>query len=178
MQVTKRFHAEEMEMNITPMIDVVFQLLIFFIVVSEIASQDRVDGLTLPAATQAKEEQVMPDRLVINIARRERVDAKDGQRKMLDVVYISKREKKMVPLIWVSKTKKAIHPDDEVGKHFRVERKYRAVGEAEESKQPILFVADRFVQWKTVQDVMERAGLLGFRKLSFSVKMAEGVTGP
>ena len=67
MHVTKRFHPEELELNMTPMIDIVFQLIIFFLVVSEIASNDRIENLVLPAASQAKAEEALPGRLIISV---------------------------------------------------------------------------------------------------------------
>ena len=69
MRAKKHFEFEQLELNMTPMIDVVFQLMIFFIVCSEFASYDRVENLTLPTASQVKPEPPMPDRLVISIDR-------------------------------------------------------------------------------------------------------------
>ena len=155
MQVTKRFHAEDLKMNITPMIDVVFQLLIFFIVVSEIASQDRIDDLTLPMASQAREEQILPDRLIISIARRS-VPGK-GDEGRVDTIYIAGRARTI----------------QQVKDYLTVERKYRRVAEGKETRQPLLIQADRYVQWKTVQDVLESLANLKFWRVSFSVKIKQ-----
>ena len=48
----KSEQGEEMEMNMTPMIDVVFQLIIFFMLVTEMAQAD-LEVLTLPHASEA-----------------------------------------------------------------------------------------------------------------------------
>jgi biopolymer transport protein ExbD len=140
--VTKRFKAEELEMNMAPMIDVVFQLLIFFIVVSEIASQDRVEDLTLPKAEQAKEERTMPRRLIISVDRHNN--------------------------IWVGGRRRKL---EQVERYLEIERKWRDVKQGEDTKQPILIVADKYAKWQAVQDVMEIASKMQFWRLSFSVKL-------
>lgn len=157
MRVTKRFHGEDMKMNITPMIDVVFQLLIFFIVVSEIASQDRIEDLTLPMASQAREEQVLPDRLIISIARR--IVPGKGEEGRVDTIYIAGRAMTL----------------QQMKDHLITEREYRRVPDGKETKQPLLIQADRYVQWRTVQDVLEGVSVpeLKFWRVSFSVKIKQ-----
>ncbi len=146
MHVTKRFHAEELDMNITPMIDVVFQLLIFFLVVSEIASRDHIEDLTLPVASEAKEEEAMPDRLVISVSHKAGEDR-----------------------IWIAGRVRTIN---EVENYLRVEKQFRGSG-AGETKQPVLIQADRHAKWQTIQDIMEKASKLQFWRLSFGVKLRE-----
>jgi len=59
---------EAEEVNLTPMIDVTFQLLIFFMVTSEMANLDNIKELQLPKADEATpDESPPPDRLVINV---------------------------------------------------------------------------------------------------------------
>ncbi|MHC5079838.1 MAG: ExbD/TolR family protein [Planctomycetota bacterium] len=48
----KKSQGDEMKMNMTPMIDVVFQLIIFFMLVTEMAQAD-LEMLTLPSASEA-----------------------------------------------------------------------------------------------------------------------------
>ncbi|MFO7900590.1 MAG: biopolymer transporter ExbD [Planctomycetota bacterium] len=168
MHVTKRFHAEELEMNITPMIDVVFLLLIFFLVVSEIVSYDRIEGLELPYAAQAKEESNVPDRIIVSIVPRKRVDPEDGKMKMMDTVYIQGRIRRMYDL-----EEPGAEAKDEVLEYLRVERQYRGLGD-EPSEQPILVQADKDVEWRVVQNVLERAARLQFYRISFGVRKAQG----
>jgi len=149
MHVTKRFHAEELDLNITPMIDVVFLLLIFFLVVSEIASQDHIEDLQLPLANEAKEEQTLPNRLVISVSR------KNGQ----DRIWIAGR----------------IRTIDEVERYLSVEKRFRGAGKGQ-TRQPVLIQADRHAKWQTVQDIMEKASKLKFWRLSFSVKLRAPAT--
>jgi biopolymer transport protein ExbD len=143
MHVTKRFHSQDMEMNMTPMIDVVFQLLIFFLVVSEIASYDRVENLTLPEASEAINEQVLPDRLIISIDRFNQIWIARGQRTMEDVK-----------------------------RYLRIERQIRGAGQRKVN-QPVLIQADYNSRWQVVQDIIEAANELKFWHLSFAVKMNE-----
>ncbi|MHC4777733.1 MAG: ExbD/TolR family protein [Planctomycetota bacterium] len=56
----------EMKMNLTPMIDVVFQLIIFFMLVTEMAQAD-LEILSLPEASQAMPDPGNAKRVVVNI---------------------------------------------------------------------------------------------------------------
>ena len=143
MHVTKRFHSEELELNMTPMIDIVFQLIIFFLVVSEIASYDRVENLTLPTASEVKPEPPMPDRLVISVNR-------DNQ------IIIDRRVLNI----------------DGVEGYLRVEKKRGGTDDA--VRRPVLIQGDKYCEWRIVQDIMERAAPLGFKRLSFSARKEEG----
>jgi len=143
MHVTKRFHAEELDMNMTPMIDVVFQLLIFFLVVSELASQDRVEELTLPTARAAIVERVLPSRLIISVDRHNR--------------------------IWIAGRVRNIQ---EVERYLKIERQGRGKGK-KRTEQPVLISADRNSRWEIVQDIIEKANAYQFYKMSFSVKKKE-----
>lgn len=53
--------------NLTPMIDVVFQLLLFFIVVSKFSEAERHIKMQLPQASEAKPLTVKPKEFFINI---------------------------------------------------------------------------------------------------------------
>ena len=59
-----------MNVNMTPMIDVVFQLIIFFMAVAEFSRLETED-VALPVADKARvEERMPPGRVVINVDRR------------------------------------------------------------------------------------------------------------
>ncbi len=60
MRIPRRAISGEVGFNMTPMIDVVFQLIIFFLVNSHIAKQEAHMKLALPLATSANED-VDPD---------------------------------------------------------------------------------------------------------------------
>ena len=54
-------------LNLTPLIDVVFLLLIFFLVATRFAQEDRELPVDLPSAANALPMTVTPDELVVNI---------------------------------------------------------------------------------------------------------------
>ncbi len=68
MNLTKHDPETDMEMDMTPMIDIVFQLIIFFMLISDM-SQKELEVLVLPAAENATPDKPNPDdmRPVINI---------------------------------------------------------------------------------------------------------------
>ncbi len=140
MHVTKKFHTEDLELNMTPMIDIVFQLIIFFLVVSEIASYDRIENLTLPLADQARPEKKLKNRLVINVNKHNQIIIAGKQRTIADVE-----------------------------RYLRAEKSLQNLG-SNRSKQPVLIQADRNAKWRVVQDIVETANKLKFWRLSFGAK--------
>ena len=66
-QEKRRRPLQDAKMNMTPMIDIVFLLIIFFMVVSELVNLD-IEVIDLPWATEAKEDSNPPeDRIIVNI---------------------------------------------------------------------------------------------------------------
>ncbi len=63
----KKKQGKDPEMNMTPMIDVVFQLIIFFMLVTEMAQAD-LEVLTLPEASEASpDNNPEKKRIVVNV---------------------------------------------------------------------------------------------------------------
>ncbi len=58
--------------NLTPMIDVVFQLLLFFLVASKFAEDERELKIVLPHASEARPLTTKPDLLFVNVDRQGR----------------------------------------------------------------------------------------------------------
>jgi len=56
-------------LSITPLIDIVFLLLIFFLVATKFSEKDRAMNVSLPAASEAKPLFVKPAEMFINIDR-------------------------------------------------------------------------------------------------------------
>lgn len=56
-------------MDMTPMIDVVFQLMIFFLVATKLDEAERELDVTLPQASEAKPITARPSELFVNISR-------------------------------------------------------------------------------------------------------------
>lgn len=69
MAVQLRKYNAVSAINLTPLIDVVFQLLIFFLVASNIADQEQKLQLDLPTVSEALPAMFQPNELVINIDR-------------------------------------------------------------------------------------------------------------
>ena len=70
MKVSTKRKTAVTELNMTPMIDVVFLLITFFMVVTEITRQDEIEDLVLPDVQASKpDDNPDPSRLVINITR-------------------------------------------------------------------------------------------------------------
>jgi biopolymer transport protein ExbD len=61
--------GEEMGLNLTSLIDVVFLLLIFFMVATTFLDPEREIGIELPAAENATVSEEVPDEIIINVAR-------------------------------------------------------------------------------------------------------------
>lgn len=123
-----------MNMNMTPMIDVVFLLIIFFMIVTDLTQQE-LEELTLPKADMAQKDENPPERrLVVNI------DDKGH--------YIVKRNDMGIV--------------DDCVNRIRSQLAAMAVfGKREEdgsSSQPVLIRADRATEFKHLQKVMQLCG--------------------
>ena len=66
---SQRIDEDEPAINLTPMIDVVFTLLVFFMLATKFAERERALDVQLPAASAASEPAPMPRELVINVSR-------------------------------------------------------------------------------------------------------------
>ena len=85
-------------LSITPLIDVVFLLLIFFLVSSRFSEEERELDLNLPSVTEALPSSMQPDEIVINIDPEGRFFI-DGQfRQIEQVEQILKRAQANNPL--------------------------------------------------------------------------------
>ena len=62
-----------LQFNITPLIDVVFLLIIFFLVASHFIRNEQVEQVELPTATQGKDEDEAASRIVITVATDQRL---------------------------------------------------------------------------------------------------------
>lgn len=67
MRLPVRRRQAGFSINLTPMIDVVFNLLIFFLVTSHFARSGQVDEVKLPKASKSVDEAESPHRLIITI---------------------------------------------------------------------------------------------------------------
>jgi len=144
-KLVKREPDDSTGINMTPMIDVVFQLLIFFMICSDMSIND-VAKLTLPTASQAVPDKGEIHRQTINIE-------KDGS------IYVGKVQVSLDQL------------EDEV---LRVEAEiYKGRGENASSEKPILIRADREVKFGVIQRIMEKCAKHKIYKLSFGARLPQ-----
>ena len=67
MRIREKEPEEESGINMTPLIDMVFLLLIFFLVATTIAQEERDNSVKLPRASQDRPLSETPPQLTINI---------------------------------------------------------------------------------------------------------------
>lgn len=60
---------EEPQLNLTPMIDIVFLLIIFFMVGTQFTNKEQQYDIELPSATAVEPMTSRPDAIVLNVAR-------------------------------------------------------------------------------------------------------------
>lgn len=65
----KTLRDEEPSINLTPMVDIVFQLIIFFMVGTRFAEMERKIGVEVPAVQNAEALAAAPEKRVINVYR-------------------------------------------------------------------------------------------------------------
>jgi len=85
-------------LSITPLIDVVFLLLIFFLVSSRFSEEERELDLNLPSVTEALPASAQPDELVVNVDAEGRYFIEGGFRQVEQVEQILRRAKTNNPL--------------------------------------------------------------------------------
>jgi biopolymer transport protein ExbD len=63
----RAIHLADVELNMTPMIDVVFQLLIFFMVATTLSDIETDAAVVLPAAEAARDDLRSPGTVIVNV---------------------------------------------------------------------------------------------------------------
>ena len=141
----------DMAVDMTPMIDVVFLLIIFFMVITDLTQQD-LEDLQLPVAQNADKDQPNPDefRPIINVTsdgsiwvRRERLydpENPDNYAKIREFLYVA------------------------------AQRMKRADGFPDE---PLLIRCDKVADFKHVQKVMEQCGYKDIQLWKIQLAAAE-----
>ena len=98
MSVTIKRSSAISSLSITPLIDVVFLLLIFFLVSSRFSEEERELDLNLPSVTEALPASMQPDELVININREGKFFIDGAFRQIEQVEQILRRAQTNNPL--------------------------------------------------------------------------------
>ena len=71
MRVPSTGHRRPMRMDLTPMIDTVFNLVIFFLVASHFSSNENLAPVELPKATTSQDDPEDPSRMIVTITANE-----------------------------------------------------------------------------------------------------------
>lgn len=146
MNINKHDAETEMEMNMTPMIDVVFLLIIFFMIITDLTQQE-LEQLVLPVADEAVEDKPNPDekRPILNILQDGTIIVKrvtiydpevDDYTELKAYLSDMSRQMKQEPLEGTSR----LVPDE-----------------------PVLIRADEATPFKMVQKIMELCGEKGIQ---------------
>lgn len=126
---------QEVEMDMTPMIDCVFLLMIFFVLVIDLSQQD-LEDLILPEAKEATPDEKPPEvRPIINIAQNGRMVYKGNDWYTPDMGENTQKIKELL-LFW----KQSVAKDKE----------YNAALKNEIVNDPILIRADKWTEWHYV----------------------------
>lgn len=67
MKVPSTYRHRGLKFNITPMIDIVFLLVIFFLVSTHFVNSEHREDLALPTATETDDRPAAPRRLILNL---------------------------------------------------------------------------------------------------------------
>ncbi len=166
MNLAKHDPETEVEMNMTPMIDVVFLLIIFFMIITDMTQQD-LEELTLPMAEKASKDEPKADewRPILNITY-------DGRMVVSrDVLYDPATHDSLAnPYgdveLWLAGAAERMEKE-----HFNKEEKTGPLipGEA------LLLRADESTPFKHMQKVMELCGKTGIQiwKVQFAASVPE-----
>jgi len=154
---------EDIELNLTPMIDVVFNLIIFFMLVADLSQKD-IELLQLPWSTEAQADQGKEDlRIIINVVKagniREQKDWKSGDPVDIkvkgEVVDLKTLTQKL--LVFAERKRDMEHP-------------------MQPSEVFALIRCDRDIRWREVQWVMQACADPDVRiyKLQFATSKPKG----
>ncbi len=131
---------EPIKLDMTPMIDVVFQLIIFFMLVTDMSQQDMAD-LKLPYAQQAQKDELLKGRLTFNLHKDGVIEIKRDPKGTMDDVNTQN---------WV--------------RGFLQREVVKGKREADgTSERAILIRADKATEFKHVQKILRVCGENGIR---------------
>jgi biopolymer transport protein ExbD len=107
---------EDLALNLTPLIDVVFLLLIFFMVATTFLDPEREISIELPEATTASVSEELPQEIVINVLRDGTLSVNGGSVDRAALDSVLKRAAKSDPTTPVTiRGDRLVHHEDVVG---------------------------------------------------------------
>ncbi len=157
MKLTKTNPGEDILMDMTPMIDVTFQLIIFFMLLMDMSTKD-LEDLVLPKAESASPDKPNPadKRAVINITSDGRILVKR------DPLYDPKNDDGYEKLKKFLSEKARMMPKAPANP-----------GGPMVPDKPVLIRADQATPFKHIQKVMELCGLQGIQIWKIELAAAE-----
>ena len=158
------FEADRPEMNMTPMIDVVFLLIIFFMVAYQLSESQTSGQVDLPLASHAyPRERRSPNTIIVEIV--------SGGGIMQPRYMIGGRT--FVPADWSGAMAPApLAPDTGSWRDLRtlLTRTVELAEAQMDPMPPVMLHADRRVKYKYVQRLMALCAQLGIRQFSFEAR--------
>ena len=160
-RVVQKRMAEKSEVNMTPMIDVVFLLLIFFMVVVDMTQKDLAD-LTLPIAITAEPDKSddKDTRYIVNVDRQGVIQYKGKSYTLGELKQLLNRLKRIY----------GVYKDFGKPKPQRVEKHKSDPGGQYGSELFVLVRADKDTPWQHVQWIMTIMAEEKLYKLQFGAK--------
>ena len=155
----KKYEMDSGEMDMTPMIDIVFNLLIFFMVITDLTQKDLAE-LTLPLASKAAEDKADEKdlRIILNIDRQGRLLIKGQEKSLADLGRYLSLAKRQYNLKMKSEGKSGYQKEGRAGAKEDVSRLF------------VLLRADKDTPWQHVQWVMMIMSEEDLFKLQFATK--------
>ncbi len=156
MKLSKTSAGESVEIDMTPMIDVVFQLIIFFILITDMTQSD-LEELKLPVARNSVQDKPDPKvvRPVINIL-------PDGKMISKRYTYYTPEEDDLTPLERFLADQAALMPQ-KLDPDLKVKL----------PDNPLLIRADKNTEFKYLQKIMEVCGKKGIQIWKLQLAAAE-----
>lgn len=155
--------TESGELDMTPMIDIVFNLLVFFMVITDLTQKDLVE-LTLPIAYMAQEDKAdeEDDRIILNVDKFGQIIWRSQRRTLGELRTILAAQKSLYQRKQKRKGKEA----------FKV-----FPNGAKATKLYVLLRADKDTPWQHVQWLMTVMAQEQFYKLQFATSKFLGGKG-
>jgi biopolymer transport protein ExbD len=160
MKLTKKRPSDEAEMDMTPMIDIVFQLIIFFMLITDM-SQKELETLVLPVAVTASPDTPDPTEIrpVVNIL-------SDGSIYVMgEIKYDPDNDDAYRQVRAYLQQQAALMPKEPIDE--------ANPGGPKAPGNPLLIRADQSTPFKHIQKVMELCGLEGIQIWKVQLAAAE-----
>jgi len=164
MSAAKKMMDEKAEMDMTPMIDIVFNLLIFFMVVTDL-TQKELAALTLPIAHMAAEDKDddLDERVILNVDKVGRILYKGKAISLDELGTILRQRKDAYELKMRRKGQSGL---EDIGNGAKASKLY------------VLLRADKETPWQHVQWLMTIMAEQKLYKMQFATRRFIGGTGP